>query len=76
MRQIDIKMSQVQIGKDIRVELQIPPSAYLNLRGAEKIPRLEREKIWRHLFQNVNNFINENGGRSTIVNPISERLRD
>jgi hypothetical protein len=31
---------QLQIGKDIRVELQIPPSAYLNFRGVDKRQRI------------------------------------
>ena len=35
------KYSQLQIGLDIWVELQIPPSVYMDFRGAEKILRLE-----------------------------------
>jgi RHS repeat-associated protein len=34
------------------------------------------EKIWKQLFQNVNTFINENGGRSSVVKPISTRVND
>ncbi len=34
------------------------------------------EQIWTELFKNVNTFINENGGNSSIVKPISKRIRD
>jgi RHS repeat-associated protein len=33
------------------------------------------ERIWERLFENINSFINDNGGQSTIVKPISERIK-
>jgi hypothetical protein len=47
MIQDNIEMNQLhpdsyRDGKDMRVELQIPPSAYLDFRGKEKILRLGR----------------------------------
>jgi len=45
MIQDNIEMNQLQIGKDMMVELQIPPSTYLNFRDNEKILRLGRGEI-------------------------------
>lgn len=36
----DLRMNQVQIGKDMRVKFQTHPSTQLNFRGGEEIIRL------------------------------------
>jgi hypothetical protein len=43
IRQVDIKMNQLQIGKDRRVELQIPPSLKRHFKAAEENLRLVGE---------------------------------
>ncbi len=40
MRQVDIKVNQLKIGKDCRVELQIPHSFIRHFKVAEKLLRL------------------------------------
>ncbi|PZV83926.1 hypothetical protein CLV31_105152 [Algoriphagus aquaeductus] len=40
MVKYDLRMNQLQIGKDMRVKFQTSPSTQLNFRGGEEIIRL------------------------------------